>query len=155
MKVKSCSHETHRSSFKERVEKALSFIRERKIKVTNPRKDILTVLAKATRPMSSDDIFAALPKGSSDLVTVYRSLSTLEEIGLLRRHDLGDSLRRYELSEDQHHHHYIRCKSCGTVEAFEGCEFENNLSKTLSKKGYHMIQHSLDVMALCSRCHVS
>jgi Fur family ferric uptake transcriptional regulator len=155
MKVKVCPHQTHSSPFKERVDKALNFIRERKIRVTNPRKEILNVLAKATRPMSSDEVFSNLKKGSSDLVTVYRSLTTLEEIGLLRRHDLGDTVRRYELSEGNHHHHYVRCKSCGTVEAFEGCEFENKLSKTLSKKGYHMIQHSLDVMALCSSCHAS
>ena len=153
MKVKACHHDTHHLPAKERFDWALGKLRELQLRVTNPRKDILSVLTRSERPLSSEDIFSQLKKGSSDLVTVYRNLTALEEFNLLRRHDLGDGVRRYELAQEQnHHHHYIRCRDCGSVEAFEGCQFEKAILKLLERKGYKMIQHNLDVQALCSAC---
>lgn len=154
MKVKGCSHETHRHSRATRLENALAGLKERGVRVTGPRREILRVLAGVSKPLSSDEVFAALKKGAGDLVTVYRSLATLEEIGLLRRHELGDSVRRYELAEDGHHHHYVRCRGCGNVEAFGGCEFEGALARSLGRRGYQMIQHNLDVLALCKTCQI-
>jgi len=151
MKVKACKHKAHHAGANQRVEKALEKIRAKGIRVTAPRREILRVLAASSLPLSSEEVFSEFTKGG-DLVTVYRSLATLEELNLVRRYDLGDGVRRYELLNEQHHHHYIRCRGCGDVEPFEGCEFESNLSKTLERKGYRMLQHTLDVQALCSRC---
>ena len=76
------------------------------------------------------------------------------EAGLLRRYEFGDGVRRYELSQpEEHHHHYIRCRACGSLEAFDGCDFEDTLARLLAKKGYQMIRHTLDVQALCRACH--
>lgn len=150
MKVKSCSHKTHHAPKDRRLTVALDHLKEKDVRLTAPRRAILEILAKTLVPLSSEEIFSRLKK--VDLVTVYRSLTTLEEIGLLRRHDFGDTVKRYELSEEGHHHHFIRCRSCGNVEAFEGCEFESAISKTLERKGYRMIHHTLDVQALCADC---
>lgn len=149
MKVKSCKHDSHKNS--DKVEAVLTQLRAKGIRVTNPRKEILAVLAKTTKPLSSEEVFAGL-KSKGDLVTVYRSLTTMEELGLLSRYDFGDGIRRYELLNEKHHHHYIRCRGCGDVEPFEGCEFEDKLFKALERKGYKMVQHTLDVQALCGKC---
>jgi len=152
MKMHLCKHEHKAGSTTKRLENALEKVKALHLRLTGPRKDILSILAKATKPLSSEDIFVKLKKGSSDLVTIYRSLTTLEEAGLLQQHDLGDGIRRYELTEEGHHHHYVHCRSCGNIEAFEGCDFEMNVLNALAKKGYSMIQHSLNVHALCSAC---
>lgn len=152
MRVRTCRHDLHSNSSDHRLKKALEKVRALRLRITGPRKDILAALAKSVKPLSSDEVFDRLKKGASDLATVYRSLTTLEEAGLLRRYDLGDGTRRYELSVEGHHHHYVHCRSCGDIEAFEGCEFEENVLNKLARKGYRMIQHSLDVQALCSAC---
>jgi len=152
MRVRTCSHDLHGQSSDKRLKKALEKVRALRLRITGPRKDILSILAQSVKPLSSDEVFSRLRKGASDLATVYRSLTTLEEGGLLRRYDLGDGTRRYELTEDGHHHHYVHCRSCGNIEAFEGCEFEESVLNMLARKGYRMIQHSLDVQALCSAC---
>lgn len=153
MKVKTCQHSAHRAPSHRRYEWALAQAKKKSFRLTGPRKAILSSLAAAKQPLSSEEVFAGLKKGSSDLVTVYRALSALEEIGLLRRHDFGDGIRRYELTDERdHHHHFIRCRGCGNVEAFGGCEFEAVISRALERKGYRMIHHSLDVQALCSTC---
>jgi len=152
MKVKACKHAHHSGSSNKRLTVALNKVRELHLRLTGPRKEILSVLANCVSPMSSEEVFGQLKKGKSDLVTVYRSLSTLEEAGLLHLYDLGDGTRRYELSQEGHHHHYVHCRSCGGIEAFEGCDFEENVLSALAKKGYRMVQHSLNVHALCSAC---
>lgn len=152
MKVKACRHEAHEKKAGLRLNRALESVRALRLRLTGQRRSILAILAQAAKPLSSDEIFARLKKGSGDLVTVYRSLTTMEGAGLLRRYDLGDGTRRYELAEEGHHHHYVHCRGCGSVEAFEGCEFEEGLLRALAKKGYQRIQHSLDVQALCAAC---
>jgi len=152
MHVKSCKHDAHKPSAGLRLEWALGQFRALRLRITNPRKEILAVLAKAAKPLSSEEVFSELKKGN-DLVTVYRSLATMEEAGLLRRYEFGDGVRRYELSQEQeHHHHYIRCRGCGSLEAFDGCDFEDTLARALAKTGYEMIRHTLDVQALCRAC---
>lgn len=152
MHVKTCKHEAHRSSARRRLDWGLTQLRELHLRVTGPRKEILGVLAEAAKPLSSEEVFSSLRKGN-DLVTVYRSLATMEEAGLLSRYELGDGVRRYELSEaDPHHHHYIRCRGCGALEAFDGCDFESAIARSLAQRGYQMIRHTLDVQALCRAC---
>lgn len=122
-------------------------------RVTAQRKDMLVTLLKSERPLSAEEIFGRMKKGASDLVTIFRSLGSLEEAGLLRRHEFGDGIRRYEVVlERGHHHHFVRCGSCGSIEAFEGCDFEKVLAKALERRGYKKIRHSLEVKALCSEC---
>jgi Fur family ferric uptake transcriptional regulator len=152
MHVKSCNHSAHKSPSSRRLDWALEQFKALRLRITNPRKEILAVLAKAVKPLSSEEVFAELKK-DNDLVTVYRSLTTMEDAGLLRRYEFGDGVRRYELSQEQeHHHHYIRCRECGDLEAFDGCDFEDTLARLLAKKGYQMIRHTLDVQALCRAC---
>lgn len=152
MHVKSCKHEAHKHSAARRLEWALERFRALRLRITNPRKEILGVLSQSVKPLSSDEVFSKM-KAGNDLVTVYRSLNTMEEAGLLRRYEFGDGVRRYELSQDHdHHHHYIRCRECGSLEAFDGCDFEGTLARLLAKKGYQMIRHTLDVQALCRAC---
>ncbi|MGE3262935.1 MAG: Fur family transcriptional regulator [Bacteriovoracia bacterium] len=153
MKVKPCKHHAHDEPAMKRLDWAIGQIREKSLRVTTQRKNMLAALLKSDRPLSAEEVFDRLKKGTSDLTTVFRSLGDLEAAGLLRRHEFGDGLRRYEVVQEKgHHHHFIHCRSCGNVEAFDGCDFEKVLSKSLERRGYKKIQHNLEVMALCSAC---
>jgi Fur family ferric uptake transcriptional regulator len=153
MQIHHCEHESHKTKNDSKVETLLSRMRERKIRITGPRREIVAVLARAKQPLSSEEIFGLLKKGSTDLVTVYRSLALLEESGVLRRSDFGDGVRRFEVSASSHHHHYVRCRSCGSLEAIGDCSFEQTIARILKKKGYQDVRHSLDVLAICNSCN--
>ena len=149
MKPAACPHPAHRRAPSERLAHGLARLRAAKLKVTGPRKQILGVLSHAERPLSSEEIFSRLSDG--DLVTVYRTLQTLDEQEIVRRADLGDGTRRYELAEKEHHHHYVVCRVCKKAEPFDACGFSRSL-RVLEELGYGKIQHTLEVQAVCRRC---
>src|SRR5581483_12470336 len=108
--MKSHLHEHHRGNLPELTER----LRQKSRKITGPRQAILEILRRHPHPMSNKEIFAALPKGDCDLVTVYRSLHLLENMGMVKRFDLGDGVARFELlgeGDDGHHHHLV-CTRC-------------------------------------------
>ena len=53
--------------------------------MTGPRQAILDRLRHGAHPLTIKEIFAALPKGLCDLVTVYRSIHLLESMGMKLR----------------------------------------------------------------------
>src|SRR3712207_9164873 len=82
------------------------------------------------------------------LVTVYRTLDLLSELGVVRRLDLGDG-PRYELAED--HHHHLICAGCGSVAEFEQCPLDPaRLPQVWSD--FEIRAHSLEVYGTCADC---
>ena len=65
-------------------------LRRKSHKLTGPRQSILNVLRQHARPLSNKQIHAALARGECDLATVYRSMRLLEQIGIVKKFDLGD-----------------------------------------------------------------
>ena len=70
-------------------------LRRKSRKMTGPRQAILEILRQQAHPMSARELFAALPRGDCDLVTVYRSMGLLESVGMVKRFDLGDGVARF------------------------------------------------------------
>ena len=61
------------------------------------------------------------------VVTVYRTLELLTELGIVRRMGLGDG-SRYELVEDYH----LICESCGDISEFQECPLVQNVCPWLA-----------------------
>ena len=123
-------------------------------KLTAPRQAILNVLRQSRRPVSSQDIFAALPAGGCDLATVYRSMRMLESAGLVSRIDFGDGVARYELvREGAHsHHHHLICTRCSEAVEIDECfirELEEGVARRHNFRG---VTHRLDFFGICPAC---
>ncbi|MDQ3235939.1 MAG: transcriptional repressor [Actinomycetota bacterium] len=118
-------------------------IRGRGYKVTPQRMAVLEALA-AEQHQSMDSIRSRCPRVG--LVTMYRTLDLLSEIGVVRRLDLGDG-PRYELAED--HHHHMICESCGDISEFEECPIDDG---PLGDLDFEISSHSLEVYGRCAVC---
>ncbi|RZA06865.1 MAG: transcriptional repressor [Proteobacteria bacterium] len=149
MHVEPCQHSSHRTPAAERLQEGLLRLKAAGLRITKPREKILSVLASAPKPLSSEEVHARLK--DSDLVTVYRTLLSMEEAEILRRADFGDGVRRYEFANAHHHHHYVICRGCQKIEPFDECPFSAT-KKALEKRGYKKVQHTLEVFALCESC---
>ncbi len=79
---------------------------------------------------------------------MYRTLSLLVELGIVRRLDLGDGAR-YELAED--HHHHMICESCGDISEFEECPLDPERLPS-ENADFEVRSHSLEVYGRCAAC---
>lgn len=126
-----------------RMEAVVGKIRGRGYKATPQRLAVLGALA-AEQHQTLEEIRARCPEVG--LVTVYRTLDLLCEIGAVRRLDLGDG-PRYELAEN--HHHHLVCESCGAVSEFEECPLD---LRRLQDVDFEVASHSLEIYGRCVVC---
>lgn len=125
---------------------------KKKLKVTKQRLLILKAFYAEKHPLSAEDIFSALKKEGFDLATVYRTMTSFEEVGLVRKVDLRKDAQYYERTDMDHHHH-ITCKSCGKIEDFEFCDVDCVAEKALRKSSFARIDtHSLELFGTCKKC---
>lgn len=130
----------------EALSKVEEKMRRRGHKATPQRMSVAGALC-AEQHQSLDEIRSRCPEVG--LVTVYRTLDLLSDLGLVRRMDLGDDRPRYEIAE-RHHHHLI-CESCGHISEFEDCPLDQRVLSETSP-GFQVNSHSLEVYGQCAKC---
>jgi Fur family transcriptional regulator, ferric uptake regulator len=129
-------------------------LRRKSRKMTGPRQAILKILRQQAHPMSTREVFTALPPGDCDLVTVYRSMGLLESLGMVKRFDLGDGVARFELlaeGDDGHHHHLV-CTGCTAVIEIEQCSIRRREQQIAARHGFKAVTHKLEFFGLCPEC---
>lgn len=147
-------HHTHGDK-KSKLNAAIARLKAASFKLTEPRRLLLEVLVQRHGPFSAEELHVHVlkkkPKASCDLVTIYRSLATFEELNLIQRCDFGDNTVRYELFEKDHHHHHIICEKCLRSEAVDVCPVgEKNLIN--DSYGFTNVRHRLEFFGLCPAC---
>ena len=129
-------------------------LRRKSRKVTGPRQAILEILGQQAHPMSTKEIFGALPPGDCDLATVYRSMRLLESVGMMKRFDFGDWVARFELlseGDDGHHHHLV-CTGCAEVIEIEECFMRELEERIAASNGFKAVTHKLEFFGVCPEC---
>jgi len=97
---------------------------------------------------------AATARGKrTGLASVYRAVEVLNELGLIKRLDIGDGTARYEpVDPGGTHHHHLVCDRCGRVTAFEDDQLERAIA-TLAKRVDHAIDaHDVLLRGACPNC---
>jgi Fe2+ or Zn2+ uptake regulation protein len=131
----------------------IELLKEKKVKITNERKAIISVLEDAKAPLSPADIFLKispnLPK--ANLTTVYRNLEMLKGLNLVKPLSFNKSSFFYELVSNRQHHHHAVCTCCGKVEDLKNIseKFVNDVSKATKFK---IEDHNLEFFGLCETC---
>lgn len=131
-------------------------MREGGHKLTQPRGAILRVLLSTPKPLSPNEIQERGQVLCADLglVTVYRTLELMEEIGLVRPVHLADGCHGYVLATPGHTHHVI-CVRCQAVVEIDGCEMGDFLNGVAQQTGYIVTGHWLEIAGLCANCQQS
>ncbi len=115
------------------------------LKMTGQRKVILKVLSKANDHPSVEDVYDRAKKvdQSISIATVYRTLSLLDELDLVTRHEFQEGYSRYEVNLD-HHHHLVDLET-GKVLEFQNDELEKLKVKIAKDLGYDLVDHRLEL----------
>lgn len=130
------------------------------LKSTPKRVEILKFLSSQKKPMAVEEIHRAVKKKvlqeTLDLVTVYRNLKQLVEVGLVRKSFFDEGRVQYSMAEneDHDHDHHIQCIRCERIEPVQIC-LPLNHKKHFTDLGYQNISHRLEFFGVCSPCQLS
>lgn len=116
---------------------------------TPQRMMILGVLAEQGRHLTAEAIYDQVQREypSINLSTVYRTLETFRDHGLVSETDLGGGVRQFELLDRPHHH--LICLRCGDIQELPAAALDP-LQEQL--RATHGFQARLDHLAIFGRC---
>jgi Fur family transcriptional regulator, ferric uptake regulator len=122
-------------------------------RVTAPRRAIIEVMAASPCALGPLEIY---DQGRKDypglgLVTVYRTLEKLEELGLIERVHHPQGCHMYLRAADGHEH-LVLCTVCGRAEYFSGDDISRLMNAVAEKTGFEIREHWLQLFGLCSDC---
>lgn len=122
-------------------------------RITSPRRAIIEILLNSPRalePMEIYDLGRKINPGIG-LVTVYRTLEKLEELGLIQRIHQEDGCHMVMPAVDGHQH-YLVCTACGKTTVFRGDDLGALFSRVESNTGYQVSDHWLQLFGTCPDC---
>lgn len=125
----------------------IAFAKERGVRLTGQRRVILEVLAASDAHPDALELHRLVAEGHPgiSLATVYRTVSLLEEKGVLERHTFADGRARYETTIGAHHHHHMIDLETGAVIEFSSEEFERLQVDIARRHGYEVVDHKLEL----------
>jgi Fe2+ or Zn2+ uptake regulation protein len=130
---------------------AANILKEYKLKVTPIRLAVLGVFSHDCKPVNAEYVFEKLKKDKVNLVTVYRTLTTLSQKGILNLVNISAGSAHYEMAN--HHHHHLVCSDCGDIEKISICSSLLNKDAISQSKKFKKIQsHSVEFFGICKKC---
>lgn len=134
----------------ERLEQLTAACRANGLRMTHQRMEIFREAASTGEHPDADTIFQRvrehLPTVSPD--TVYRTLASLEEMGLICRVDPTGGRARFDANTDIHHH--FICTQCGRINDIY-LDHEPALPEGIENLGGAVSLH-LQVRGVCHNC---
>ncbi len=122
------------------------------IKLTHQRLEIFKEILSSRDHPAAEVIHQRLQKKLPTIAidTVYRTLTTFDELGIVKKLHVMGERTLFDANLDQHHH--FVCTRCKTVEDLYWPEFD----KTILPKGFDCVgqiqSRHLELHGLCKRC---
>lgn len=88
-----------------------------------------------------------------DRATVYRTISLFEELGIVRRIQIGWKYKLELTDSFSNHHHHLTCTVCGMVTPLsEDIDLEERLKELTALYHFKPSDHQLEIRGLCHAC---
>ncbi len=125
-------------------------LKDKGYSVTKVRQTVFNAL-DGTEPLSMHDLLAKLSK--VDRASVYRTISLFEELGIVRRLQIGWKYKLELTDKFHYHHHHISCTECGAIYPLrEDARLEATLENLAHEYGFTAQDHQLEIQGLCNKC---
>ncbi len=134
--------------------KPIDYIQKNGNRITKPRKIIADALIALSKPVTVQEIASYLIKKRAyvDLVSIYRTLHLLSEMGMVHVFEFGEGKKRFELMDEQKHHHHFVCDNCGSVNEVLMSDEQQLMSEVKKRNTFIIKRHSLEFFGLCQKC---
>jgi Fur family ferric uptake transcriptional regulator len=133
---------------------AIAELHEHGLRLTPQRLMILELLERSSGHVAPEDIYQQVHERFPMInrSTVYRTLETLEELGIVRHGHVEDGAARYHLARESHHLH-LTCHRCGkAVEVGELTFAEPFLQSVKDRFGFEADLTHFPISGMCAEC---
>jgi Fe2+ or Zn2+ uptake regulation protein len=122
-------------------------------RATTQRLLLLRLLQNAKGHAGADDLYASAHARNTrlSLSTVYRTLNSLKEAGLVRELHLDEDHHHYELVGKDPHHHLV-CQTCGEVIEVECSVIDEMLSNIQDRYDFEVTGTQMEFLGRCASC---
>lgn len=135
-----------------------ALLADRGYRLTAPRRQVLDVLVASGTPLSAAEIHRRLENRRINLASVYRTISVLRRLTVLRVTDAVGAEQRFELADPfSAHHHHLICQDCGRIDDLEGCPLEERVLRAVNRRvrrsrRFRVVRHELRLIGACADC---
>lgn len=137
------------------IEKFKSIIKENGLKYTKQRELILKFLYEHDGHFTPEELNAQLKKIYSQenigIATIYRTLTLLEESGIVTSISFGTQGKKYEFGLKKHHDHLV-CVQCGKIVEFYDETIEKKQLEIAKNFEFEMTDHIMKIIGICKSC---
>jgi len=131
-----------------------SLLRRRGYKLTPQRRAVLDVIAHSRGHLTPAALYDRVHQRYPGIgvVTIYRTLGLLDQLGLICEVHAGDNCRSYLLRRPSEHHHHLICSGCGMVVDFVDCDLAQMTERISRKTGFEIDSHLVEFIGRCQEC---
>jgi Fe2+ or Zn2+ uptake regulation protein len=122
-------------------------------RITAPRRAVVEALEGNTHALTPVEVYDEARRHCPGLglVSVYRTLEKLEELGLVQRVHQTRGCQAFVRSGDGHQHLLV-CSNCGKAILFEGDQLDTLFTSISKSTGFQIESHWLQAFGLCKTC---
>ncbi len=128
-------------------------LREQGLRMTPQRQIIAEAIASLDSPITAERVHRHVARQFPDvqLSTVYRTLETLEELGLVRHTHVHDGVAHYHLAGQPVHQHLV-CLGCGAEEELDPVVLEPLADVLQQRYGFAAALGHTAIVGRCRKC---
>jgi Fe2+ or Zn2+ uptake regulation protein len=136
------------------AEFALNRLREHGFRITRGRRLVLGAMGRAERPLSPYSLHDLLSSQGEnvDTVSIYRTLETLENAGLVHRVAFSGGYLPCRLEDHPGCHHHLICRECGKVEEVDCPGMAAVERGAAADSRFRIERHLVEFVGLCPAC---
>ncbi len=129
----------------------MNYLKNKGLRHSEARTKVASVVAESEEHFDIQQLVARVQKKYKDIgaATVYRTVKTLVEAGILRETFQGSAgVSLFEFTSEDHHDHIV-CVDCGSIFEFHDEALEAIQARTVQSHGFEEVRHQHVIYARC------
>jgi len=142
------------TSQKETIRVYKDFLKSKGLLYTQPREIILKEAISALSHFSADELTSQMHKNGMNIsrATVYRTLASMKEAGILNSVDFGHGHTHYEVKKTKKDHEHITCEKCNAIFEIQVDDLAKVINSAATKAKFKNIEYAIRISGVCKKC---
>lgn len=151
------SGHNHNICVSQALETAEKLCRERGLRFTALRRQVLRLVWDSHKPVGAYDILDSLKQDGKKAAppTVYRALDFLIDADLVHRLDSLNAFVGCPDPSSSHRGQFLICRGCRTVAELDDAKINSLVQEIAADLGFSAEQQMLEIQGLCQACRES